>query len=71
MHHVAGGAAVHGRPRRQQDHEVEELEDVGARLVDRQQDQAVPPSQAGQRDHQVVGREAVQTGRGLVQDQDT
>ena len=39
--------------------------------MDRQQDQAVTPSQAGQCDHQVVGCEAVQTWRGLVQDQNT
>lgn len=59
-HHVASGAAVHGRARRQQDHQVKELEDVRPGLVDGQQDEPVAPGQAGQRDDQVVGREAVQ-----------
>lgn len=70
-HHVTSSATVNGWTRRQQDNEVEELEDIWPRLVDRQQDQAVSPGQAGQCDHQVVGREAVQTWRGLVQNQNT
>ncbi|TNN64316.1 hypothetical protein EYF80_025446 [Liparis tanakae] len=70
-HHVPSGAAVDGRTRRQQDDEVEQLEDVRARLVDRQQDQAVPPSQAGQGDDQVVGREAVQPRQKLNSDADS
>lgn len=60
-HHVASSTAVNSRTRRHQDDQVKELEDVRAGLVDGQQDQTVPPGQAGQRDHQVVSREAVQT----------
>lgn len=68
-HHVTSSAAVNSRTRWQQDDKVEELEDVWTGLVDRQQDQTITPGQAGQCDHQVVGREAVQTRCGLVQDQ--
>lgn len=65
-HHVLGRPTVHRRARRQQHHQVEELEDVGPGLVDREQDQPVPLGQAGQRDDQVVGCEAVQTRCRLI-----
>lgn len=70
-HHVSGWPAVHRWPGCQQDHEVKELEDVWAGLVDREQNQSVPLGQPRQGDDQVMGCEAVQTRCGLIQDKDT
>lgn len=70
-HHVTSSSAVNSWTWREQDDEVEQLEDIWSRLMDRQQDQAVSSGQAGQCDHQIVGCEAVQTRRGLIQNQNT
>lgn len=71
LDHVLGRPQVDGDARRHQEDQVEQPEDVGARLVQGDEHQPVALGKPGQGLHQVVGREAVEPRGGLIQNEDS
>ena len=71
LHHVLGCPQVDGGAGRHQEDQIKKPENVRPRLVEGDEHQPVAFGQAVQRFHQVVGREAVEAGGGLIQNEDS
>lgn len=71
LHHVLGCPQVDGAAGRHQEDQIKQPEDVRPRLVEGDEHQPVAVGQPGQGFHQVVGREAVEPGGGLIQNEDS